>query len=91
MGFSRELPLMEPSMISGVHVDIELDITCNSMSLTEALLTVAELKSHIDALPGVKSAHIRPLVELNGLLWEGSEPVTRGVLFKLQEDADGKR
>ena len=85
---------MDPELISGVHADITLDVSCTAQSLSEALNMLRELEEHIRALPNVRYTNMEPLVELNGVFWEDGEPKTKGVLYKLQEnvkkeEADG--
>ena len=81
-------PRMDPKLISGVHVDIGLDVDCNADTLSEVLNMLRELREYIEARPNVRYAHMEPLVELNGVFWEDGEPKTKGVLYKLSEGVD---
>lgn len=84
---------MDPKLISGLHVAVDFDLSADAGGLGEALNMVRKLEEHIRACPEVRNLHIGQMVELNGVFLGCTEERTKGVLYKLtenaEEDADG--
>jgi hypothetical protein len=79
-------PLCVPaSLISGVHVDITLEIKCRAMELSQSLDMLRELQAHMESRPNVIKARMRQLVELNGVIYPDAADKIESGLFTVRE------
>ena len=85
-------PLMDPKLISGVHVDIDLDVSCKAEQLGEVLDMLVKLKAYIEGRPNVENLHMERMVELNGVIWEDGElkSITMGEAESIFRDKHNK-
>jgi DNA-directed RNA polymerase subunit RPC12/RpoP len=81
--------MMDPKLISGLHVAVDFTLRTDAAGLAKALEEVDSLRQSITAWPNVQSLHIGQMVELNGVFWEDGEPKTmRGILHALTPNDD---
>ncbi len=89
---SNDMPLMDPKLISGMHVDIDLDVSCKAEELGEVLDMLTKLRAYIEGRPNVRNLRMERMVELNGVIWEDGElkSITMGEAESIFRDKQKK-